>query len=429
MRQLLAVFSFWLTALAIPAAAQTAEPDAVPSLVQQRAAEALSVLQGNVPAQEVFDPTFLQDVSAQQLAGLGERLETEFGQPVAAEITGPASEYSGGLTVRFERGVGTGHIALSPSDPHKITGLQFTSFHPLNDSIEKVKTELEALPGEVAVLFTPLGETGTPILSLNPDSQMAIGSTFKLSVLSALARSIENGQRGWSDVIIVDRKSFPSGQLQAWPDGTPMTLQTLATMMITVSDNTATDMLFHELGRSTIEAEMETIGHSDPARNKPFLSTLELFALKGSEGNLRKYIAADETARRRILDDFQDDVDGDPSKVEPPRFVQPTAIDTAEWFASAADLKQLAVRLSQIDDPTARMILSVNPSLPAELTQRWSYTGYKGGSEPGVLNLTWLLRDKAGQWHVLTMGWNDPDQPLENARLELLAQRLLRLAS
>ncbi|WP_271438750.1 serine hydrolase [Pontixanthobacter luteolus] len=424
MRQLFALFSLWFTAVAFPAAAQDLEAP----LVEERATEALSVLQGDALAENIFDPAFLQDVSAEQLIELGERLESEFGKPVVVESINPTSAYSSGLTVRFERGIGMGQITLSPADPHRITGLQFTSFHPLNDSIEKIEAELEALPGEIAVLFTPLADTGAPIFSLNPDAQMAIGSTFKLYVLSALARSINTGERNWNDVVVVDRKSFPSGQLQAWPDGTPMTLQTLATMMITISDNTATDMLFHELGRSKVEAEMEIVGHSDPARNKPFLSTLELFALKGSDGNLRKYIAANETAKRRILDDFQDDVGGDPAKVEPPRFVQPTAIGTVEWFASASDLKQLAVRLAQIDDPTARMILSVNPSLPPELTQGWSYTGYKGGSEPGVLNLTWLLRDKAGQWHMLTMGWNDPNQPLENARLELLAQRLLRLA-
>ncbi|MXP46660.1 serine hydrolase [Altererythrobacter luteolus] len=424
MRQLFALFSLWFTAVAFPAAAQDLEAP----LVEERATEALSVLQGDALAENIFDPAFLQDVSAEQLIELGERLESEFGKPVVVESINPTSAYSGGLTVRFERGMGIGHIALSPADPHRITGLQFTSFHPLNDNIEKIEAELEALPGEIAVLFTPLADTGAPIFSLNPDAQMAIGSTFKLYVLSALARSINTDERNWNDVVVVDRKSFPSGQLQAWPDGTPMTLQTLATMMITISDNTATDMLFHELGRRKIEAEMEIVGHSDPARNKPFLSTLELFALKGSEGNLRKYIAANEAAKRRILDDFQDDVGGDPAKVEPPRFVQPTAIGTVEWFASASDLKQLAVRLAQIEDPTARKILSVNPSLPAELTQSWSYAGYKGGSEPGVLNLTWLLRDKAGQWHMLTMGWNDPNQPLENARLELLAQRLLRLA-
>mgnify|MGYP006189150397 CR=1 FL=1 len=38
----------------------------------------------------------------------------------------------------------------------------------------------------------------------------------------------------------------------------------------------------------------------------------------------------------------------------------------------------------------------------------WGYVGFKGGSEPGVLNYTWLLTDKQGRDWVLTLGWNNP---------------------
>ena len=41
----------------------------------------------------------------------------------------------------------------------------------------------------------------------------------------------------------------------------------------------------------------------------------------------------------------------------------------------------------------------------------------KGGSEPGVLNLTWLVRNRAGTWHVVTGSWNNPAAPLEEHRL------------
>ncbi len=35
--------------------------------------------------------------------------------------------------------------------------------------------------------------------------------------------------------------------------------------------------------------------------------------------------------------------------------------------------------------------LAVNPGMPVDKA-RWPYVGFKGGSEPGVLQLTWLLR-------------------------------------
>ena len=65
--------------------------------------------------------------------------------------------------------------------------------------------------------------------------------------------------------------------------------------------------------------------------------------------------------------------------------------------------------------------------MPEPRRKDWSYVGYKGGSEPGVLNLTWLLRDEAGEWRVLSLSWNNPEAPVEAGALELIAQRILSL--
>ena len=45
-------------------------------------------------------------------------------------------------------------------------------------------------------------------------------------------------------------------------------------------------------------------------------------------------------------------------------------------------------------DPVALGILGVNTAIGEEAAaQGWAYVGYKGGSEPGVVNMSWLLRD------------------------------------
>jgi hypothetical protein len=36
----------------------------------------------------------------------------------------------------------------------------------------------------------------------------------------------------------------------------------------------------------------------------------------------------------------------------------------------------------------------------------WPYVGFKGGSEPGVLNMTYLLRRDDDKWFVVTLGFN-----------------------
>ena len=340
----------------------------------------------------------------------------------------PTDDFSGTISLRFERAVVSGPITLDPAPPHLVAGLLLSTITPVDDSLEKVSADLRALPGTVSVLFAPLFDDGDPVLAMAADQQLAIGSTFKLYVLSALAHSIARGERDWSDVVQIDRASYPSGTMHLWPRGSPVTLQTLAIMMISNSDNTATDILLHHLGREMVEAEVVASGHSHPERMQPFLGTLELFALKGSLQNRQKFIAADPAERRRILADFEDDVNGDPAGIIPPRFTSPTAIDTIEWFASVEDIRKAMARIASLEDPVARQIMAIAPSLPDETVQTFAFVGYKGGSEPGVLNLSWLLRDDANDWHVLSMTWNDHDNALQSGTLEVIGQRLLTLS-
>src|SRR6185436_9794365 len=137
------------------------------------------------------------------------------------------------------------------------------------------------------------------LASLEPEQPLAIGSAFKLFILAELNRQIGAGQRHWSDVVTLDRRSIPSGSLQTWPPGSPMTLHTLAALMISVSDNTAADMLLHTLGRENVERMMTTLGISNAARNLPLLSTLEMTAIKtGPAPAFNAWRQADEAGRR-----------------------------------------------------------------------------------------------------------------------------------
>ena len=97
-------------------------------------------------------------------------------------------------------------------------------------------------------------------------------------------------------------RSLPSGMLHNWPEGAPVTLHTLASLMISISDNTATDILLGLVGRENVERMMGRIGIAAPERNRPFLATREIFALKTApEAEQRAFIEADEAGRRRLL--------------------------------------------------------------------------------------------------------------------------------
>ena len=67
--------------------------------------------------------------------------------------------------------------------------------------------------------------------------------------------------------------------LQYEPDGTQISVQDAAAKMISISDNTATDMLINLVGRSAVEAALTSAGMANPALDRPFLTTREAFIL------------------------------------------------------------------------------------------------------------------------------------------------------
>ena len=79
-----------------------------------------------------------------------------------------------------------------------------------------------------------------------------MGSAFKLGVLKALKEQIAGGRHSWDEVaeLTAPDLSLPSGIIQGWPMGAPLTLHSLAALMISISDNTATDVLMRVVGRA-----------------------------------------------------------------------------------------------------------------------------------------------------------------------------------
>ena len=75
-----------------------------------------------------------------------------------------------------------------------------------------VLAELRALPGQTSLAIARLGD-GAPALVAGhePDRPLAIGSTFKLVILAELSRQVRAGERRWSDVVTLDRRSIPGG--------------------------------------------------------------------------------------------------------------------------------------------------------------------------------------------------------------------------
>lgn len=398
-----------------------------PTPLETRARDLVLILNKEGDPEATFSTVFLEAVPPSQLASISTQLTAQFGNAVSVEdittIEGTASQ----VTIRMERGLARFAVVLDPSQDSKIGGLRVLGVTPIGDTMEQIASDLASLDGEVSAFFGPIdGNSGT--LAINTQAQRPLGSAMKLYVLGALGEEIAQGLRGWGDVVALDRKSFPSGQMQNWPEGSPVTLHTLASLMISISDNTATDALIRLLGRERMAQYLAQSAHSQPDRNAPWLTTRELFLLKGGpEERIASFSSGSADERERILARVEDNP---PTlgEINAALAAGPVAIDAIEWFASASDLASLFARMRAASDPEVFRILQISKGIDADIAAKWDYVGYKGGSETGVLNMTWLLKDASDRDHILTLSWSNTQKPVDTATLLLIAQRLLSLA-
>lgn len=423
-RKAILIFLSWaaLVSLSGPAAAQEARP-----VLRAAAEQVVALLKGEGQPTEIFSPAFLAQVPPERVRAIAQQFTTQYG-PVRglAGIDAQGAQVAT-IHIDYERATAHFNIVVEPNPPHRVTGLQLTGADMRGDSIAAVLAEIRALPGATGVAVARLGDGAPQIVAGNePERALAIGSTFKLFILAELSRQVQAGERRWSDVVPLDRRSIPAGTLQAWPQGSPVTLHTLAALMISISDNTATDILLHTLGREAIEQMMGRIGIAAAARNRPLLSTLEMGLIKtGPDTGVAAWRDAAEAERRRLLATHYDARDA--ARVDIARFTgNPAHIDSIEWFASSTDLARTMDWLRRHGDETARAIMAINPALPQQLRGAFPYIGYKGGSEPGVISLTWLIRDSAGGWHVVTGSWNNPQAPVDEPRFVGLLTRIVQ---
>lgn len=349
-----------------------------------------------------FSPEFLAQVPAQQL------------QPLLTQLAAGLGAFGG---VTFDAGYllnfAAGRIpvnSVATDAQGRFTGLllgqvQNTATY---SSFPQVILALRALPGQTSLLVTRMaGQKWTDVAVLNPDAKLAAGSSFKLAILAELQAQILAGKWRWNSMITLQDadKSLPSGTLQNEPSGGQYTLQKLAEAMVSVSDNTAADLLLRTVGRSGVEARLA---------EAPMLSTRELFALKNPANFalLTDYRAAATVQARRAV------ILRAAAAPLPTSGALTLALD-AEWHVSA---RRLCAMMNSV---AALPLTRLNPGVadPADFFR----VSYKGGSDRGVLNLTTQVVNRKGETSCVSVSWNDARDvsfaqfaPLVQATLQLL---------
>ena len=128
---------------------------------------------------------------------------------------------------------------------------------------EQVRSVIGTIVGEgVEVgVYAAHYATGREI-AVNPDTRFPTASTVKLPILFALYRKVATGALNLADRVTLGarHRTAGSGVLQDLDFGLQPTLHDLATLMITVSDNQATDMLYETVGGDYIQAVVREVG-------------------------------------------------------------------------------------------------------------------------------------------------------------------------
>jgi beta-lactamase class A len=426
MIKLLRVFGLLMLFLAAPASADD-PPGTTP--FRERGEQLVGILSSNGGEEAFFAASFLAAVPKAQISDIAKQLIAQNGPVRGVRRIGLVSATTGEVDIAYEKAVVRFNMTIDGASPHQVVGLLVAAVNATGDSPSKISAEVSALPGKAGMLIRRIdGPQAPPIIAVNADTPFAIGSSFKLWLLAEAARSVGAGERQWSSVIPLGTRSVPSGITQKWPQGAPMTLHSLATLMISISDNTATDTLLSALGRERVGKMVGATGHANPAKTLPLLSTRELFAMKmNASADLRDaWLAGGPKERATLLKANATRLSE--SAIDAAQLVgKPRNIDAIEWFASPSDMSRTLDWFRTTGDKDARDILAVNPGLAPGAAARFAYVGYKGGSETGVISMNLLIQTKAGAWFSVTGSWNNQDAAIDENKFVALVTRAVAL--
>jgi len=370
-----------------------------------------------------FSAQFIPAVGAAALNASLLQLSVGYGPFTLESFVNPPSESSAVAIITDEKDARFKvAITVAANPPNVIEGLLIDAAASTEaaPSWDAFNAEWKGFAASSAFYVVELTAAGALVIAGSDETNpFAIGSTFKLYVLGALALEIEAGQMTWDDKLAIrdDWKSLPSGEFQNQPAGTEFTLRQYAEKMISISDNTAADHLLRHVGRTSVETAMAYMGHANPRLNSPFLTTRELFALKlaADDSTLKEFIQADGLGRVGLLPAIDALT---PTLASATAWKTPRYINQLEWFASCNDLanalpwlhnKGSSRNLAPVLD-----ILKVNPGVALD-DKTWPYVGYKGGSEPGVLTTSWLLRSASNRTFVVSGALNDTKSTIDEA--------------
>ncbi len=127
---------------------------------------------------------------------------------------------------------------------------------------QRIEAELKSYDGTMGLYIDDLKGN---VITRFPDEKFETASTIKVYILAALFDAIEQGKASLKDMLTCEERFWidGSGILGSLEVGTTLSVKNVATLMIIVSDNIATNMLIDYLGIDNINDCIQKLGCKD----------------------------------------------------------------------------------------------------------------------------------------------------------------------
>ena len=302
-----------------------------------------------------------------------------------------------------------------------IRALLFQPYQPVATTWTEVDSTVRSVAPKVGLFVGSVsGSSCRPLQTLNATTALPLGSASDLYVLDALAQKIASGNVNWIQRVPVTAatKSLPPGELQDLPNGARSTVQSVASNMMALDDNTAADMLVNLVGRNAVEAAVKGSGAAAPGLDEPFLTTRELYTLEVDNWPklATQYLALPASKRLGFLSGTVDRVPLSAVQKSASSWTTPRDTSSLGWFASPEDVCHAFAQLASLSHqakvaPMSSVLQQNNGGLALNSSQ-WGPEWFKGGSEPGVLTLNYMATTTKGQSYVVSVIAENPSHTI-----------------
>ncbi len=133
---------------------------------------------------------------------------------------------------------------------------------------KRIEAELMSYDGNMCIYADDLHGN---IISIGADERFETASTVKTYILACLFDEVEKGNKSLSDMLTYREEHVVdgSGVLCSLDPGAVLRVKDVATLMIIVSDNIATNMMIDYLGLDTINVCIRKLGCKDTILHNP----------------------------------------------------------------------------------------------------------------------------------------------------------------